>query len=68
METYLVYITVFSMSMFCPNMEDASVGAVSLVSVLDGAGRGLDVHVLFLDMWQGGASTSLPRVSQGESL
>ena len=48
-------------------MEGASVGGVDLVIVLDGVRRGLDVPVFFRDIWQGGASTSLHRVSQGES-
>ena len=50
------------------HMEGASVGGVGLAFAVDGVGRGPDVHVFFRDMWQGGASTSLPRVSQGESL
>ena len=49
-------------------MEGASVGGVGLVFVLDGIGRSLDVLVFFRDMWPGGASTSLPRVSQGENV
>ena len=51
------------------NMEGASVRVVGFVFGLDGVGDGgLDVHVFFRDMWQGGASASLPRVSQGDSL
>ena len=52
-------------------MEGASVGGAGLVFGLDGVGRGLGVHVFFRDTvcgLQGGASTNLPRVSQGEHL
>ena len=49
-------------------MGGAFVGGAGLVFLLDGVGRGLNGHVFFGDMWQEGASTSLPRVSQGDSL
>ena len=45
----------------------AFVGGAGLVSIFDGVGRGLDVQVFARNMWQGGASTNLPRKSQGES-
>ena len=64
----LPFFRIVNSVMVDANMEGASVGGVGLVFVLDGFGRDFDVHVFFRDIWQGGASTSLPRVSQGESL
>ena len=45
------------------NMEGASVGGVGLGFVLDGVGRGLDVHVFFRDIYVCGKEVVPPQVS-----
>ena len=67
-----VFLDMFCIS-FCRDqglvdtiMDVASDDDDGLVLVLDRFGRGHEAHVFFVVMWQGGASTNLPRVKRGE--